>query len=97
MTGKWRCRISGRRWQSFSDIDIATIDDTYQKLSVTNAADKASATTFVEGTLLWSVEPFNQVMELRAQLAAGQTPQPPPPTDSEWNNMERLLTTAYKQ
>src|SRR5439155_9181632 len=81
---------------AFPDVALANLEDWYGKLSGTDA-EIASATASVKDTLNWSVEPFKTVMDLRARLAAGQTPEPPRPTDAEWAEMERLLTTAYKQ
>jgi hypothetical protein len=52
---------------------------------------------YVENTLAWSEEAFKKVMGLHARLIANQTPQPPKPTDAEWAEMERLLTTKYKE
>lgn len=83
--------------EAFSDLDIAVLEQRYEALLSANPANVTKATTYVEQTLNWSVEPFKRVMELRARLQAGQNPSPPKPTDAEWAEMERLLTTAYKQ
>src|SRR5262249_21351784 len=83
--------------EAFPDQDIATLEQQYADLTGGDPAKVPTATTFVEATLRWATGPFRRVMELRAQLRAGQNPQPPKPTIAEWAEMEGLLVTAYKQ
>ena len=83
--------------EAFPDQDIATLESQYSDLIGGDPAKVATATTFIEDTLDWATDPFRRVMELRAQLKAGQNPVPPKPTNAEWAEMEGLLVTAYKQ
>jgi hypothetical protein len=83
--------------EAFPDQDIATLEQEYADLTGSDPAKLAAATTFIQDTLRWATDPFRRVMELRAQLKAGQVPQPPKPTIAEWAEMEGLLVIAYKQ
>lgn len=82
---------------AFADRNIADIEDQYENLSSAIAADVTTALAYISNTLKWNVESFRKVMDLRGRLAAGQVPQPAKPSEAEWSEMERLLTSAYRQ
>lgn len=46
--------------------------------------------------LYFSVEDFEKVMRLRERLHSTLLPMPPKPTDSEWAEMEKILTNVYR-
>jgi hypothetical protein len=83
--------------EAFPVQDIATLEQQYSDLVGSDPARVVTATTFIQDTLRWATDQFRRVMEWRAQLKAGQVPQPPKPTIAEWAEMEGLLVTAYKQ
>ncbi len=82
--------------EAFSDLSIADLEQQYDNLRGANAALRTQAQQYIKTNLRWSEESFNNVMELRERLRAGQT-SPAKPTNAEWAEMERLLTAAYRR